>query len=103
MSDSDDSSWNYDITIKYNYLKNKYPEIDFISVFLDFPELWELNKKESGATGIQLSSDYRIIKNKYLIPYSSAFVLIDKNGNIVEANTNWPGSEKLTNKLNKLK
>lgn len=96
-------NWNTDLTKSYNKLKKQYPTIQFISVYLDYPETWEENKKLSGANGIQLSADYRIIKNKYLIPSSNSFVLIDKNGNIVESNTSWPGGRKIKAKLDKLK
>ena len=102
-SEGSESTWNYDITAKYNKLKKQYPNIKFISVFLDYKELWVESKKESGANGIQLTADYKTIKNKFLIPYSSAFVLINRDGKIVEANTSWPGSEKLKPKLDKLK
>ncbi len=95
--------WNTDLTKNYNDLKKQYPNIQFISIYLDYPETWEDSKKVSGANGVQLSADYRIIKNKYLIPSSNSFVLIDKNGNIVESNTSWPGSKKIKAKLNKLK
>ena len=96
-------TWNIDLTQKYNELKKQFPNVQFISVYLDFPETWEQSKKLSGANGIQLSADYKIIKNEYLIPSSNSFVLINKNGIIVESNTNWPGSKKIKSKLKKLK
>lgn len=94
--------WSADLTKNYNDLKNQYPNVQFISIYLDYPETWEESKKISKSNGIQLSADYEIIKNKYLIPSSNSFVLIDKNGNIVESNTSWPSSKKIKAKLKKL-
>jgi hypothetical protein len=94
---------NNDYTKSYNELKKIYPNIQFISVYLDYPSTWEENLKLSGANGIQLNADYNIVRKKYLIPFSNLFVLIDKHGNIVEANASWPGSESIKLELNKLK
>jgi len=96
-------TWSTDLTLKYNELKKQFPNVQFISVYLDFPETWEYSKKISGANGVQFRADYEIIKDKYLIPSSDSFVLINKNGIIVESNANWPGSKKIKAKLRKLK
>lgn len=96
-------SWNYDIAKEYNVLKKEYPNIQFISVFLDFSELWESNLKINEANGIQLRANFYSIKKKYLLPSPTLFVLIDKDGKIIEANTSYPISSKIRAKLNKLK
>ena len=96
-------TWNSDYTKSYNKLKKDYPNIQFISVYLDYPDTWEENLKLNGANGIQLNADYNIIKEKYLVPFSNSFVLIDKYGKIVEANASWPGSKNIKGDLNKLK
>ena len=96
-------SWNKNLTKNYNELKKQYPNIQFISVYIDFPNTWEENVKLSGGNGIQLSADYQVIKQKYLIPSSNSFVLIDENGKIIESNTFWPSSRKIKMKLDELK
>lgn len=95
-------SWNLNLTSEYNKLKKQYPNIEFVSVFLDYPELWNESKKNSNANGIQLMADYKIVKKKYLLSRSTSFVLIDKEGIIIETNTSWPTSELIKKKLEKL-
>ncbi len=99
----DNYNWTSDLTKDYNKLKKQYPNIQFISIYLDYPDTWEQSKKVSGANGIQLTADYKKIKNKYLIPSSNSFVLIDKNGKIIESNTSWPGGKNIKIKLQKIK
>lgn len=96
-------TWNNDYTKNYNLLKKQYPNIQFISVYLDYTDTWKENIKLSGANGIQLNADYNVVKEKYLIPFSNSFVLIDKHGKIVEANASWPGSSSIKSDLDKLK
>ena len=96
-------TWNTDLTKNYNKLKKLYPNIQFISVYLDYPDTWKDNLKLSGANGIQLNAKYEIIKEKYLIQFSNLFVLIDKDGNIIEANASWPGSSSIKSDLDKLR
>jgi len=96
-------NWTVDLTEKYNNLKKEYPNIQFISIYLDFSETWDASKKLIKANGIQLRADYKTVKKKYLLPSSNSFVLIDSKGRIVDSNTSWPGSKKIKSKLDKLK
>jgi hypothetical protein len=96
-------TWNNDLTKDFNKLKKEFPNIQFISVYIDFLDTWKESMQSSGANGIQLSADYEDIKRRYLIPTSNSFVLIDSKGKIVEANASWPGGEKIKEKLRNLK
>jgi hypothetical protein len=101
-SDAKLSSWNKDQIKAYNRLKKEYPEIQFISVYIDFEEFWQENKEESNAEGLQFIADFDEVNDKYLISSSLTFALIDKNGKLINANSRWPSSKEIKSQLDQI-
>jgi hypothetical protein len=101
-SDTKLSSWHKDQIREYNNLKTEFPEIQFISVYIDFEEFWEDAQNNINANGIQLIGDFDEINEKYLISSSLTFALIDENGDLINANSRWPSNKKIRPQLKKL-
>ena len=99
----DSYAWDNNFTTEFNKLKKQYPEIQFITIYLDHSNTWKDKMDEIGNNGIQLYADYNTVKSQYLVHYSNSFVLIDSKGNIVDANASLPGSTIIKKELDKLK
>ena len=88
---------------EFNALSEEFPNVQFLSVFLDYDFLWNSCKIDYGTENItQLRADYLSVKKKYLFTYFVSFVIIDKHGKIVNSNSCFPTSSTIREKLNAL-
>jgi len=86
----------------------KRKNIEFVSISIDTEKdysKWREMVKEKGLIGIQLFADKdweSDFVTEYLIKGIPRFILIDPNGNIVNANAPRPSNSKLIDLFNKL-
>lgn len=81
--------------------------IKFVSISVDTPEdhdIWKKMVADLKLTGIQLFSDKKqTFANAYKVNSIPRFILLDPNGNIVDANAPRPSDSELVKLLNTLK
>lgn len=74
--------------------------IEFVSISIDRPkdyDTWRKMVEKDSLTGIQLYAKDKEFQNAYKANYIPRFILIDPEGNIVNANAPNPSDEKLKN------